>query len=345
MNQWLVLRPGGLPLSFRLDRRVPLVVLVLALATVAVMVVTIGTGEYPIPPLEVVRTLLGAGGSEQAFVVTGLRLPRALAAVLVGMALALAGAILQGVMRNPLASPDVVGVSAGAGLAAVATLVLLPEVPSAVLPLAAFGGALAAMALTALLAWRGGSAPLRLLLVGIGVAAVAQALTTLIITFGEIYRVNQAAIWMTGSVYGRSWEHVWPALPWLLLGAPLAWGLARHLDVLHYGEEIARGLGSPVERQRRLLLGIAVGLSGMAVATAGPVGFVGLMAPHLARRLVGPAHAGLLPVAALAGGLLVVLADLLGRTLFAPIEIPCGVITAAIGAPYFLVLLYRGRYA
>ena len=343
MNNWLVLRPRLLPASLRLDARVPAVLLGLSLAIVAVTVLAIGLGEYPIPPLEVVRTLLGKGSEEQGFIITTLRLPRALVAILVGVGLALSGAVLQGFTRNPLASPDVIGVSAGASLVAVATLILLPRVSVNVLPVAAFGGALATVALTSLLAWGRGSGPLRLILVGIGVAAVAQALTTLIITFGQIYRVSQAVTWMTGSVYGRGWEEVWAVLPWLTVGTPLTLLLARHLDVLQYGDDLARGLGASVASRRRLLLVISAALAGSAVAVAGPVAFVGLMAPHLARRLVGPAHAGLLPAAALVGALIVALADLLGRALFAPIEVPCGVITAAVGAPYFLYLLYRRR--
>lgn len=344
---WLVIRPRPLPVSFRLDRRVPGVLLALGLLTVAGMVINMGQGEYPIAPPDVVRTVLGleTGNPDHAFIVRTLRLPRMLVALLVGMALATSGAILQGLLRNPLAAPEVLGVSAGASLAAVALIVLFPGVSAAALPPAAFGGALAPALLLYLLARTRRGAPLRLILVGVGIAAIAGALTTAIITFGRILQVSQALIWMAGSVYGRSWEHLWPLLPWLAVFLPAAWLSTRHLNALSLGDEVADGLGVRVELQRGVLLLIAVALAGAAVATAGAVGFVGLMAPHLARRLVGPAHEGLLPTAGLLGGLLVILADLAGRTLFAPIEIPCGVITAILGAPYFLYLLARGRGA
>ncbi len=155
--------------------------------------------------------------------------------------------------------------------------------------------------------------------------------------------VTRALIWLTGSVYGRGWAEVWALLPWLLVLVPLAFLMARQLNALSLGEDVARGLGSRVTWERGLLLLIAAGLTASAVSVAGTVGFVGLMAPHIGRRLVGPSHEGLLPVAALIGGLTVVLADLVGRMLFAPIEIPCGVVTAAIGAPFLLSLLSRSQ--
>lgn len=192
-----------------------------------------------------------------------------------------------------------------------------------------------------LLAWRKGDSPIRMILVGVGLQAIAVAGTTLMITFGDIYDVQRALIWLTGSVYARSWAELKALLPWLLLFSPLALLLARHLNILNLGEEVARGLGSRVEWQRGLLLLAAVALAGASVAAAGTIGFVGLMAPHFARRLVGPLHEGLLPTAGLVGGLMVVAADLVGRTLFAPIELPCGLITAVTGAPFFVYLLYR----
>lgn len=343
MRRWVVIRASRLPLSFRMDLRVPSVLLALGLFTLAVMVVNMGVGEYPIPPLDVLKTLVGAGSSEYDFIVNTLRLPRALVAFFVGAGMAVSGGILQGLTRNPLASPDVVGISSGANLAAVIVIVLFPSAPLFALPLAAFGGALIAAVAAYLLAWKQGSSPIRLILVGIGIAAIAHALVTVITTHGQIIVVSKAIVWMAGSVYGRSWEHLTPLAPWLAVFLPLALLLSRHLNALQYGDDIARGLGSRVEWHRGLLLLTSVALAGASVATAGSIGFVGLMAPHIARRLTGPLHGGLLPTAAVTGGLIVLAADLLGRSLFAPIEIPCGVITAAVGAPYFIYLLYRSR--
>ena len=347
MKSWLVIRPRKLPLSFRIDRRVPAVLIALALVTLAVMVINVGYGEYFIPPMDVLKTMLGleTSNADYSFIINTLRLPRVLVGFLVGVGLAIAGAIWQGLTRNPLAVPEIIGVNAGAVLAAVTLIVLLPALPLFALPVAAFGGALIATLLIYGLAWANGTAPVRLILVGIGIQAIAAALTTVMITFGNINSVSQALIWMAGSVYGRSWEHLWPLLPWMIVFVPVALGLSSDLNVLNLGDDVARGLGNRVERQRALLLLTSVALAGASVATAGAVSFVGLIAPQLARQLVGPAHEGLLPTTALIGGLIVVLSDFLGRSLFAPIEIPCGVITAIVGAPYFLYLLYRSRNA
>ena len=194
-----------------------------------------------------------------------------------------------------------------------------------------------------LLAWRGGDSPIRLLLVGIGLGAIASAATTLMITFGDVDDVQRALIWLTGSLHGRSWNELWPLLPWCLVFTPLALLLARDLNALSLGEEIARGLGSPSVWRRGMLLLCAAALAAASVASAGTVGFVGLIAPHIARRLVGPDHSGVLPTAGVLGALIVVVADLAGRTLFAPLELPVGLVTAAVGAPFFIGLLWRQR--
>jgi iron complex transport system permease protein len=343
----VAVRTGRGNLSLHVDSRAVVVFLALAAVAFAGVVANVGYGEYPIPPVDVVKTLMGfqSGDENYSFIVNVLRLPRALVAVLVGAALAVSGAILQGLTRNDLAAPDIVGVNAGAGLVAVSMIVLFPSTPAAYLPPAAFAGAFVVAVLLYVLAWRGSSSPMRLILIGVGISAVATALTTVMITYGDIYQVSQALVWLTGSVYGRTWEQIWPLLPWLLVFMPLAILRARHLNTLNLGDEVARGLGARVELERGLLLLASVALAASAVATAGTIGFVGLMSPHIARRLVGPAHGGLLPVAAMTGGAIVVLADLLGRTMFAPTEIPCGIVTSAVGAPFFLYLLYRSRKA
>lgn len=348
MNKgWLVIRSRHFRVSFRLERRVPAVLLTLLLVTLVAMALNVGQGEYPIPPLEVLKTILGleTDNPDYPFVVNTLRLPRTIVAYLAGVGLAISGTILQGVIRNPLADPSIIGINAGASLAAVALIVLVPSVPLLALPLSAFSGALAVSVLIYWLAWDKGSSPIRLILIGVGLDAISRALTTLMVTFGEINSVSQALVWLAGSVYGRTWEHVWSLLPWLVVLVPLAFVLAKQLNALNLGDDVARSLGSQVEWQRGLLLLVSVALVGASVATAGTIAFVGLIAPHLGRQLVGPTHEGLIPVSALMGGLIVVLADWLGRVLFAPIELPCGVITAAVGAPYFLYLLIRNRKA
>jgi iron complex transport system permease protein len=341
---WIAIRPRRCPLSFRVDRRVPAVLMALALIALLSLMFNLSQGDYPVPPLEVVRAILGFPSSpDYAFVVTTLRLPRALVALLVGIGLATAGTILQGLTRNPLAAPDIIGINAGASLVAVALIVALPQVGPGWLPPAAFLGGLGTAVAIYLLAWNGGSSPVRLILVGIGLTALTGTLTSLMITFAQIDSASQALMWLAGSVYGRSWPQLWALLPWLVILLPVTLVLARDLDTLNLGDSLARGLGSRVEWARCLLLLCTVALAGASVATAGTVGFVGLMAPHLGRQLVGPSHAGLIPVAALIGACIVEIADIVGRLAFAPIELPCGVITAVIGAPYFLWILYRSR--
>jgi iron complex transport system permease protein len=340
---WLVIRSEAI--SFRIDRRVPLMLLCLAVVIAIAMVINVGRGEYPISPLDIIKTVLGidTGNPDHAFVIHNLRLPRTIVAFMVGVALAISGTIFQGLTRNPLADPGIIGINAGASLAAVTVIILFPAAPIYTLPLSAFAGALLMAMLIYSLAWNNGSSPILLILMGVGLSAIASAFTSLMITFGEIYSVSDALVWLAGSVYGRTWEQVFSFLPWLIVFVPMALTLARHLNALNLGNDVAKGLGSLVEWQRGLLVLVGVALAGAGVATAGMIGFVGLIAPHLGRQLVGTNHEGLIPTSALLGGVIVVAADLLGRTLFAPIEIPCGVVTAAIGAPYFLYLLIRNR--
>ncbi len=340
---WLIIRFQAV--SFRIDRRVPLILLCLAVAILIAIVMNLGRGDYPISPLDIVKTLFGVytGNPDHAFVIHNLRLPRTLVAFMVGVALAISGTIFQGLTRNPLADPGIIGINAGASLAAVTVIILFPSLPIYALPLSAFTGALLMAVLIYLLAWNKGSSPILLILMGIGLSAIASAITNLMITFGEIYDVSAALVWLAGSVYGRTSEQVFSLLPWLVIFVPMALTLARHLNALNLGDDIAKGLGSRVEWQRGLLVLVGVALAGAGVATAGNIGFVGLIAPHLGRQLVGGTHESLIPTSALLGGVIVVMADFFGRTLFAPIELPCGVVTATVGAPYFLYLLIRNR--
>jgi len=320
-----------------------LVLSALGALNLLVLLLQIVLGDFPIPAAEALHALFGAGSERFDLVVNRFRFPRALVAFLAGAGLALSGTILQGITRNPLASPGVLGLNSGAALAAVGCMVLAPGVPVAMLPFAAFAGALLAALLSYALAWRRGLSPVRLVLVGVGIAASAGAVVSFLLTFTDLAQAKAAVIWMSGSVYGRSWEHFWPLLPWLAVGFPIALLLSRSLDVLQLGDSLATGLGTKLERVRALLLLVAVASAGAAVAMAGTIGFVGLMAPHLARFIVGSMSRRLLPAAVLAGGLLVNAADLLGRTVAAPLEIPCGILIALIGAPYMVYLLFKKR--
>lgn len=324
-----------------MNKRHVLVIVSLLVLNLLIFVISLSVGEYRIPFWEVIQTLFGSGEKKAEFIVQTLRLPRILVAFFVGAGLSLAGMILQALTRNPLASPGVIGLNAGAGLGAIITIVLFPSIPFSLVPLSAFIGALAAGVIAYLLAWKNGSSPLRLILTGIGIAAIAQALIQIVQMHGKIQLVTKATIWLVGSVYGRGWEHVWSLVLWILPLIVLTFFLISHLNVLHLGDDIARGLGSRNEWNRGRLILISIALTGVAVANAGVLSFVGLMAPHIARKIVGASHGILSITSVLVGGWIVMTADLLGRVMFAPIEIPCGIITSIVGAPYLLYLLFR----
>lgn len=279
--------------------------------------------------------------SPYSHLVLQLRLPRTLLAWPVGAALAVSGALVQGVTRNPLAAPDVIGVTSGAGLAAAFVVLVLGDMPLWTLPLSAFAGGLAAALLVYLLAWRGGVSPMHLALVGVAVTQLFAAGIDYLAS-AQADRVALAVIWLRGSLWGRNWDHLMLALPLLPL-LPASLLLAQRLNLLALGDAAAQALGVSVDSTRRQALLLAVLLASGAVAVAGTVAFIGLLAPHLARLLVGADHRRLLPLSALLGGLLLLVADTLGRGLLSPLEVPAGIMTALLGAPYFLYLLSRYR--
>ncbi len=288
-----------------------------------------------------VMTLL-VSFSNDDFVIHQYRFPRTLLAIGVGAGLGLSGLLVQGVIRNPLASPDLMGISAGAGLAATASLVWFPNTSLSWLPLIAMAGGLFAAGFIAMLAWRSKPTPARLALIGIAVSAfLASGIDFLLVT--HPIEINTAMVWLTGSLWGRNWQQVpfiWGAL---LLLIPLALWLAWRLDVMGLGEESATTLGANPTQIQVVALLAAVLLASISVSVAGTISFVGLLAPHLACLLFGHNHKLLIPGSALVGALLVTCADALARGLQPPIELPAGVLTSVIGAPYFIFLLYRYR--
>jgi iron complex transport system permease protein len=326
--------------SFLLERRTPLVWLLLLIANGMLFTVLLGSGELSIAFFDVWLALFGQGSPSDQMVLQTLRLPRVITACLVGMAMGIAGALFQGVMRNPLASPDIIGVTGGASVAAVAVLTFTGS-SGGMLTLAAFTGAAAAAFLIYILAWKDGVSPFRLVLIGIGIQTAAQSLTTLLLILSPIYTTSQAMVWLTGSVYASSWTTLSHLMPWLLLFLPLAWLLARPLNLLQLGDGVAMGLGGSIQWHRFAITLTGVALAAAAVAVAGPIGFVGLMAPHIARLLTGPPYGGLLPAAALTGSILVLAADGVARLAFSPLDLPAGLFTAVLGAPFLLILLLR----
>lgn len=343
MKKYVALRLPKGAVSMLIDRRALLIAVLLAAAAFAVFVYSTGRGTVAISPANVVKALVGAGSQADALVIYKLRLPRILMAFLVGAALAVSGAILQGMIRNPLASPDIIGITGGASAATVTFMAVFQQASVHWLPFTALAGASVAAFIVYLLAWKKGVSATRLVLTGVGINAAMHALTTLLIVRSPFYLTSKALIWLTGSVYGTSWKNIFAMLPWFLIFVPLAFVLARVLNVQQLGDDLAYGVGDPVERNRLLLLTVSVALAGAAVAFGGAIGFVGLVAPHAARKLVGPSYGALLPVSGLIGGTVVMAADLLARTAFQPLDLPVGLFTSIIGAPFFIYLLYRTR--
>ena len=336
--------------SFLIDHKAVNTLLLLSSVAATVFVVSAGLGEMKISPVSVLQVFFGGGSDMDRLVVQSFRLPRIIVALMVGMGLAVAGGLLQGMIRNPLASPDILGITGGAAVAVVGFLAIFSDESNALtvsikwLPVAAFIGAAVVALLVYFLAWKkNGVSPIRLVLIGIGISTLMQALTTLLMILGPIYRASQANIWITGTVHGSNWSEVKILIPLIISLIVLAFIMARTLNIQELGDEIATGVGGRVQKQRFILLMISTALIASSVAFAGGIGFVGLMAPHMARRLVGSAFGALLPVSALIGGILVMGADLIGRTMFSPLEVPAGVFTAAIGAPYFIYLLFKTR--
>lgn len=344
-SPWIVLRSARPRFTVRVDRRVPPVAALLVALTLIVLIWNTGTGEYPISPVDVVKTFLHleTGHPEYDFVVNTLRLPRALVAFVVGAMLALAGCVLQTLTRNPLASPDITGVTAGAALGALCALIFLPKVGTPMLPLAALVSGLITAGIIYVLAWRGSDSPLRLLLIGIGLTALLSAFQSLLFLRASPELLQRALYWLTGSIYARSWEHLYALLPWCLVLMPVVLVNARNLNTMQLGDDVAQGLGANVTRQRALLIFASVALTAAAISQVGMLGFVGLIAPHMARKLVGPLHEGLLFTSMMLGGLLIMAADFAGRTIVAPAEVPAGIMIALIGAPFFVFLLWKNR--
>jgi iron complex transport system permease protein len=333
--------PGGF--SVRVDPRTAGVVLLLVAAVAASAVVLIGSGDFPISPGEVVATLLGNGTPAQEFIVQDLRLPRVLVAVLVGVSLALSGAIFQSISRNPLGSPDVIGFGQGATVGALSVIVLFPEGAVAVSGGAIVGGLATGLAVY-VLAWKRGVHGFRLVLVGIGIAAMLTAANHYLLTKASLIDATRATLWMTGSLDGRDWAQVWPLLGMCAALVPLVFAHGRPLRMLEMGDDVAYALGVPVERTRVVLMGCGVLFIAVATAAAGPIAFVALSAPQLARRLTrspGPN----LAASAVMGAALMLIADWVATNAFGERQLPVGVVTGVLGGCYLLWLLVTERKA
>ncbi|TCQ04321.1 iron complex transport system permease protein [Rhizobium sp. PP-F2F-G36] len=320
-------------------------VLVLLGMTAVMLFVALAIGDHPVALAQIIAVLTDnpVADLQSIQIVRDIRLPRVIMGFLVGASLAIAGMIAQSVLRNPLAEPGLIGVNAGAALAAVIVIVKFEVPPTHLLSWLAFAGALTMSLAIYALSWNSGSSSLRIILIGIGLSSLAWAGANFISAFGDPQAVQRAMIWLSGSVYNSTWEKIRTLVIWLAIGMAGSGLIAREMDLLALGDETARARGQPVELLRAVMFVLCAVLSGAAVAAAGLVAFVGLIAPHVARLLVGHSHGLMLPVTALAGGLLVVAADLAARTLFMPAQLPVGLMTAILGAPFFAYLMWRKR--
>jgi ferric citrate transport system permease protein len=302
---------------------------------------TMGLGAVRVPQPHAIEALFGHGTEDQIRTIRDYELPRILMAFLIGSGLGVSGAVCQGVTRNPLGSPDILGVVKGAALGSVILLLAYPTAALSYLPLAAFTGGILAMVVVYLISYHhGGTTPVRLALVGIAVSAFCEAIIRYVM-IDEAHGIGSALVWLTGSLAAIDMHRVYETAPWIIVLLPLCLYYAHRLDLLQLGDDMAHGLGVGVEHVRRLTLLFAVLLASACVAAAGSILFIGLIAPHMARRLVGSRHLVLIPAAALVGTLMLLVADAIGRGVDAPVELPAGMVTAVIGAPYFVYLLTR----
>ncbi|MFL1676206.1 iron ABC transporter permease [Paenibacillus thiaminolyticus] len=313
---------------------------------VITIVIGMGMGYASLSYDRLIPTILGQGSFKEEFVLFSVRLPRILITLLAGMGLALSGAILQGITRNDLADPGIVGINSGAGVGVAVFFLFFPVNAGSfvyMLPLVAFAGALLTACCIYLFSYKRqqGLQPIRLVLTGVGFSMALSGVMIVLISSAERAKVDFIAKWLAGNIWGTDWPFIGALLPWLLVLIPFTLYQANRLNVLALSEPVAIGLGMPLNKERLVLLFAAVALAASAVSVTGGIAFIGLMAPHIAKAMVGPRHQLFLPVAILMGGWLLLLADTIGRQLADPDGIAAGIMVAFIGAPYFIYLLLK----
>jgi iron complex transport system permease protein len=310
------------------------------------MIVGMGMGHSSVSYDRLIPTILGEGTFKEEFVLFSVRLPRIIITLLAGMALSLSGAILQGVTRNDLADPGMIGINSGAGVA-IAILFLFINIDAGefafLLPVVAFAGALITACIIYLFSYNKqyGLHPTRLVLIGVGCSMALSGLMIVLISSADRIKVEFIAKWLAGNIWGTDWPFILAILPWLIVLIPFALYKASRLNILGLSEPVAVGLGLSIEKERIHLLLAAVALAASAVSVTGGISFIGLMAPHMSKVIVGPRNQLFIPVAILLGGWILLFADTLGRYLVQPAGMPAGIMVALIGAPYFVYLLIK----
>ncbi|SFF23889.1 iron complex transport system permease protein [Paenibacillus catalpae] len=312
---------------------------IFSLLLVASLIVSLAFGSLRIPVSDVINALFGHGADSTERIVE-MRIPRTLVAALAGATLAVSGLLLQGVVRNPLADPSIIGVTGGASVGAMLMLAVFTQLSVQWLPAGAFIGAVGAAVIVFLLGRKSSFNPAVVALIGLAVSSMASAVVQVLVIRMKL-TLASALVWLSGTTYARNWDDFWQLVFWPIVLLPVAWYLARKVDVLQFSDATVTSLGLRVDRTRLVIGGVGVAMAAAAVATVGSIGFIGLIAPHMTRMLVGPKYRKLVPLTALLGALLLVLADTIGRSLLAPKELPSGLVAAVVGAPYFMWLMYR----
>lgn len=323
-----------------------LLIIVLSILILITAFISIGLGYSSVSFDRLIPTLLGNGSFKEEFILFSIRLPRIIITVLAGMALALSGSILQGITRNDLADPGIIGINSGAGVSIAIFFLFFPIDAASfayLLPIVAFVGALITACFIYLFSYskRNGIQPVRLVLVGVGFSMAFSGLMIILISAAERQKVDFIAKWLAGSIWGTDWPFIWAIVPWLVVLIPLTLYKSQMLNLLGLSEPVSVGVGISINRERFLMLIVAVALAASAVSVTGGIAFIGLMAPHMAKALVGPRNQMFIPVAILLGGWLLMLADTIGRNILEPDGIPAGIMIALIGAPYFMYLLLK----
>jgi iron complex transport system permease protein len=348
MKKFLTFRNGKF--SFIYEKRSMIILFISFVIALLSIILSLSIGQRYISIITVIKTVFGWGNGGDTLIINTLRLPRTLAAFFVGASLGLSGAVLQGVVKNPLAAPNIIGITDSGSVGALIFLTLFTDPKNNSLttsifymPLFAFAGAFAAVLLVYVLAFKKGVTPFRLILIGIAVSGAAKAVTSILVINGPVVFIKEAQLWITGTVYGTNWTHVKLISIWFLVLFIITMIFTRELNIQNLDDGISTGLGSAVEKNRFILMVLSAALAAGAVAVGGGVSFVGLIAPHICRKLTNSSFENIVPLSALIGGIIVVLSDAAARTLFFPLDLPVGIFTAGIGAPFFIYLLIRNQ--
>lgn len=350
MKRFLVFRKGNF--SFIYERRNLIILLASIIAALFFILLSLSIGQIYIPVPDVIKAVFGIEKAGNSLIINSMRLPRTLVAFLVGASLGLAGSILQGVVKNPLADPGIMGIIDSGSVGALIFLTLFTDPKNNSLtvsifyqPVFAFFSAFLAVLLVYFLAFKKGVTPYRLIMIGIAISGAAKAISSILIINGPVIFIKEAQTWITGTVYGANWTHFKLLGSWFFVLFIITLIFTRELNLQNLEDNVSKGLGSPIEKNRFLFMILSAALASGAVAIGGGIGFIGLIAPHISRKLTNSSFENIILLAPLIGGTITVISDLAAKTLFFPLDLPVGVFTASIGAPFFIYLLVKNQHS